>query len=309
MFAKILVPYDFSDPSRQAVVWASHFGLAFKSILEVFHALTDDELLHDIRKPPGNKDFLDHVRDQVIDDVNRYVKDLLLPGDRVARLTTRVERGRPAHLILETIQKTKPDIVIQGTHGRTGLKRVLLGSVAENIIRHSPVPVMTVRNSTKWPVRKILLPIDFMEYADPSLDFATGLCRALDATLELFHVLNLPDFFAVPTEINEATVADFRDRIEAHAKLELDRLITRHPGVRMNSQIATGPVVEEILTRAEQTQTDLLILPTHARAGLSHLVMGSVAEQVARYATVNVLTFCPPEKAGKRHSFLANKLF
>lgn len=88
-----------------------------------------------------------------------------------------------ASTIIKKIQATLPDLVITGTHGRTGLKHFFLGSTAEKIVRGSLSPVLVVRGNPSWPPKKILVPVDFTEYTSEALLIAEEFKKAINADL------------------------------------------------------------------------------------------------------------------------------
>jgi len=145
MITRILVPVDFSDPSLQALDYAIEFGRPFKPELVVLH------VLEPIYYPgPGDMYGPGYDMGLVYREIERAAREQL---SRVAatlqkkRLTVRtlLRVGTAYHLIVETAKRLKADLIIMSTHGRTGLSHVLMGSVAERVVRTATCPVLTVR--------------------------------------------------------------------------------------------------------------------------------------------------------------------
>jgi nucleotide-binding universal stress UspA family protein len=148
----VLVPIDFSPSARAALEYGTFLAGTFGADLEVLH----------VWEPPGyvGPDTLallpvakDHPGwEQTRTDVTREVQHFLGKSQaRPRQLTVRVEAGEPSDVILQTAKADGVDLIVMGTHGRTGLSRLLVGSVAEAVLRRSACPVLTVRVPTRAP--------------------------------------------------------------------------------------------------------------------------------------------------------------
>ena len=145
MFNRILVPTDFSPPSHAALEYARILATKFGSSLEVLHVIDD---------PTDASEFVADGYAPSTDDIRS--KLLTHARDRAERLLTDVDRlryhahadavlGPPAQAIVDYATATGAGMVVMGTHGRTGLAHLLMGSVAEQVVRTAPCPVLTVR--------------------------------------------------------------------------------------------------------------------------------------------------------------------
>jgi len=143
-------------------------------------------------------------------------------------------------------------------------------------------------------IKKVLVPVDFSSCSRAALAFAVDLAGKLEATLEVLHVLELPHYVIpevlveVPGE-RKQTLTEFA-RSEASKDLQqmLDDLAAQ--GHRIKSRLKVGYPRDEILAAAEEDQVDMIVMGTHGRTGISHLFLGSVAEQVVRRARCPVMT-------------------
>jgi glycine betaine transporter len=142
-------------------------------------------------------------------------------------------------------------------------------------------------------ISRILVPVDFSEHSDRALRYATTLAGQFGATLDLFHVVEDPFMSGawspemyVPNmqELLRTLIADARDHLET-AKASV-----KDPGVAVETRVVTGAPARAIVEEAATGRFDLIVMGTHGRTGLSHAVMGSVAERVVRKATCPVLT-------------------
>jgi nucleotide-binding universal stress UspA family protein len=167
----------------------------------------------------------------------------------------------------------------------------LLGSIAEAIVRHSVRPILLVRDKAPWPVKKILLPVEIGPEAEVTVRTGIEVAKGLGATLHLFHVLTLPDFFAIAGDLPKDKQTDFLNLIRQKADEDLKAMTLKHASATMTSSIGIGPVVEEISAQAASLKCDMVIVPTHARHGADHWLHGSTAGQILRYAPCPVMSF------------------
>jgi nucleotide-binding universal stress UspA family protein len=143
--------------------------------------------------------------------------------------------------------------------------------------------------------RRILWPTDFSALAKAALPYAVDLAADSAAELVLLHVLTPPVAYAGP-EIPGALWGELQQKNRVAAREELRRLAAqvKRPKVRVHTVLAEGVPFDQILKVAKRLRCDLIVVATHGRTGLAHVVMGSVAENVVRRATCPVLTVRPP---------------
>jgi nucleotide-binding universal stress UspA family protein len=143
-FQHILVATDFGEPSTRAVDTAIDLAKAFDATLTLVHVYEIPSLAY-AGAPFSAVDLLTPIQEMAQAQVEREVARV---RERVPGVRSVVRRGSPWHEILATIEDTHADLVVIGTHGRRGLSRALLGSVAEKIVRASPVPVLSVHDGS-----------------------------------------------------------------------------------------------------------------------------------------------------------------
>jgi nucleotide-binding universal stress UspA family protein len=143
-------------------------------------------------------------------------------------------------------------------------------------------------------VRHLLVPTDFSEGSKQAFAYAVGVARTCGAKLTLLHVVELPSYLSDGHTPAPTTTA-LRDAMQESAQQELARLLPEGAGtpVEIARQVAVGVPYQKILETAAAEQVDWIVMATHGRTGLSHLVMGSVAERVVRTAPCPVLTLRP----------------
>jgi universal stress protein A len=137
---RILVPIDFSESSEKALRYALRFAEQFGSSITLLHVIQPMVYPADFGYPPTVLDTLDDtVRRQIQERLGRLASGISGKVKHLIRL------GQPYHEITTTAKELDMDLIIISTHGRTGLKHVLMGSTAERVLRHAPCPVLTVR--------------------------------------------------------------------------------------------------------------------------------------------------------------------
>jgi universal stress protein A len=152
---QILVPVDFSEPSRKALEYGATLARTFGAALDVLHVwevptfVPAGSIVGVAAASGGDVSLIDLVRKGAEDALNRFVAESAEHGITVR--FARTEPGAPAHKIADFAGAGGYDLIVIGTHGRTGLSRVLLGSVAENVVRHAPCPVLAVRTPQPRP--------------------------------------------------------------------------------------------------------------------------------------------------------------
>jgi nucleotide-binding universal stress UspA family protein len=205
----------------------------------------------------------------------------------------RLERGDPAEVILSVALETEPDLVAMSTHGRTGLGRLVRGSVAERVLRECTAPLFLCNPSgieqdpLRSTFRRILVPLDGSKNSDAILDLAAEWALAFGSTVTLFRVEPL-----VPTTPPAPIVLTNAWDIErTRASIEDQRQRLADAGVKVEVQAACGMEVREILNAAEGA--DLVAMSTHGRSGLSRWWFGSVAEAVVRHCPAPLLVLRP----------------
>lgn len=146
MYDSILVPVDESDISRRAILHTLDLATAVDASVHVLHVVSLDEASNvDVQRIEQGQLYID-----LEEKGKELIESMLPPADeRAVPITRNVMFGRPDKQILKYIGKKAPDLVIMGSHGKTGVKRFILGSVAENVARRSPVPVQLIKSSEK----------------------------------------------------------------------------------------------------------------------------------------------------------------
>jgi nucleotide-binding universal stress UspA family protein len=199
--------------------------------------------------------------------------------------------------ILAQADRRKADLIVMGTHGRSGVERLLLGSTTDKLLRRATMPVMTVPAEAPDVVpmqsfQRIVCAVDFSPCSLAALESASSLARETDSRLTVLHVIEL---LPVVYEPSMATPFDFeRDRpmLEQAGRDHLHRfipdLVARQSAI--DEVVTSGKPYVEILKEAAERRADLIVLGVHGHNVLDRLLFGSTAGHVVRGAGCPVLT-------------------
>jgi nucleotide-binding universal stress UspA family protein len=297
---RILLATDGSAYAARAEEYALFLASVWKTGLDAVSVL---------EFPPGmnpeypiNEVYLGQLRKEA----DRHLERLADRASQVGlSVKTQVVIGIPSQKITDIARDNGDDLVVVGTHGRTGLGHMLLGSTAERVIRGAPCPVLAVRacnaGSAQVPdhssiaVRRILVPIDFSDCSLDAVEYALPVAQQLNAAVTILHVMEpvaygLDFTLSHPSE-QEAKRARLGDRLRALVQAAAEW------GLQADEALRGGLPADSILDYARSRAVDLIVMGTHGRRGISHLVSGSVTEAVLRRADCPVLTVRSPKFA------------
>ncbi len=288
-FRTILVAADFSEASREAFRVAASLAREGETRIIVLDVA---EPMYAAPEPvyygQQSAQFTVVERDPAYYEALReHLRESYAPGHPV-EVAYRTRVGSAAEEILREAEEAGADLIVLGTHGRTGLRRLLAGSVAEAVLRRAPCPVLALRGPERpksGEIRVILHPTDFSDRSEDALRVARGLARDHGARLVLVHAapIGVP-LDGVPMMPTDPTV--YREALD-EIRGRLDGPDLKGP---VETMVMEGEPSTEILRAAEELGCDLIVMGTHGRTGLGRLLMGSVAEAVLRHASCPVLT-------------------
>jgi nucleotide-binding universal stress UspA family protein len=287
MFRKILCATDFSPIADHALRVAIRLANDAGAELVLAHAWHIPAIAF-----AGETPYAPALLDEAAADCERELaktkEHALQLGAQ--RLTTVMKSGIPWDRICE-LAKDDPaiDLIVIGTHGRTGIRRILLGSVAEQVVRHAPCSVLAVcggRDGTKV-FQHVLCPVDFSESSRYAVELAGKLAVPDGLGLTLFHAFDLPVRFSaeVPADVVETI-----DRRAAAALEQLASDVRKQVAVPVTIRTRVGsPGAQAIQVLEHESTYDLAAVGSHGRTGVSRALLGSVAEKIVRHAPCPVL--------------------
>lgn len=292
---RILFATDGSQGSATAEAYACALAQSWGASLTVMSVL---------EFPPGmNPDYAVNrlYLDELMKEVTTKLVDLKARAVALGiSVQSYIATGIPSEEVLAVARAEDADLVVVGTRGKTGLEHVLLGSTAERIIRMAPCPVLAVPAAKqrvgerlKATVTRMLVPVDFSDCSLDALEYGALIAQRSKTSLKLFHVLEPVSYgldFTLPQmaqrESSKAAVTKrLSDLVSALTSL----------GLASDFQMSGGLPADSILDAARAQSVDVIVMGTHGRRGLSHVLFGSVAESVLRRSSCPVLTVRTPK--------------
>ena len=288
----IVVPTDFSDCAQRAYEFALNICKQFNSKLTTLHARV--LFADDLNEIEPNVEKLNKIQKKIDQSLLDNLQKKTAKANKHILINNKVTRGiTPATAILEYIELNNTDLVVMGTHGHKGLTHFLLGSVAEQIIRYSQCPVLTLRPDFEYNVKpkKILVPYDFSDLSQKALHYAINFARKFDSNIDLLYVYD-PDIHPALYTWGMMSINEIIPNIKAKAKKGFETAIKKERASNMNIayHIEDGKPHRVITQFAKDNGHDLIIIATHSSSGMDRFLLGSVTDKVVRTANSAVLT-------------------
>ncbi len=301
MYRKMLVLLDGSRLAEVVLPYAGELAVGLGVEVTLFHVCSVQEC----ESVPVHRDYVERIaevaRHQWLGDDRMTSAE---PGRRVG-VRCRLAVGHPAEEILRYASDNDIDLIVMATHGRSGIRRWALGSVADKVLSASQVPVLLVRaqvageaGSAAAPLKTIVVPLDGSEVAELVLPHVEMLARQLGAGSVEVVLVAVCEPLPSPlsrTASSEAG-ADYRavrsmEGSESYLSRVKEQL--QAAGVRVWWRVLLGKAADEIVAYANSSPSNLLAMATHGSSGRSRWVYGSVAEKVLLGATTPVLLVRP----------------
>ncbi len=287
--SRVLVAVDFSPHSESALESTLDFVGDRPVDLHMVHV----QVLFDTAEEVPTDDR--EITAEIERLYNRVAKEMKLPGTLTAHFAVQRDVA-PAAAVLRYAAENEIELIVSGTHGRRGFRRMILGSVAEELVRLSTCPVLTISREAAHHLgehmKSIVCPVDFSEESARTLVASKFLAAENDATLEVLHVVEEsmhPAFY----NTGVFSVYDVRPDLDTRAVEEMEKLFEESagPAVAATFALRQGRASREIVDYARDQRSDLIVMSTHGLTGISHVLIGSVAESVVRTASCPVLIF------------------
>ncbi|AHG01502.1 universal stress protein UspA (plasmid) [Halostagnicola larsenii XH-48] len=279
MYDQILVPVDESDPSSAALDHALEIAADRGSTVSLLYVADTNEPSQ-TRLGTEVVDVLEETGEEVLADAR----------DRAAAydvtVTSKLIQGNPREVIVQYAPRIDADLIVMGTHGRDGLERYVLGSVAAHVANTAPMPVLTVCGTddveTTYPYETILVPTDGSDHAKTALQRAAAIATQTNATLSLLTVLEESTLGVGDDAERQAAAEELLEEAAATARTEgVEDVVTA---------VESGSVAREISDYANAEGADLIVMGTHGRRGIDQHLLGSITERVLRTTSIPVLT-------------------
>lgn len=291
----ILLPTDFSPCSARAIPLAISLAKRFGSSLHLFHAIENGGIpaVDELRLVSLDQEGTRRMEEVSAVNLAEILSAYDFTGIRVER--SQVRCHSTAAEILRIARIGDFDMIVMGTHGWSGVKKLLLGSVTERVVRLATCPVVSVGKSEKAlgevSVSRILVPIDFSEHSLEALGNAKQLAALFDARLQLLHIIQepvMPEFY-----VRDPGRLLGLNRLVDRAKVELHRCVGEFggPSVPFDAHVIKGKAATKIIRFAEDEKSDLIVMATHGLTGMRYFLMGAVTQKVIQRSPCPVMTF------------------
>lgn len=316
MFQRILVPLDGSQRAEYAVPIAARIARSFGgSIILLYVAAPPIS--------PGKFSTLEtypkKITDEELAEASSYLQTLA-QSDILHGIPTEVQTlvGATASSIIAAAQAFNASLITLCSHGHTGFKRWMLGSVAEKVIRHAPLPVLVLREGGPEPlserkhVLRALIALDGSALSEailePAVSLLTGLAltASQQRTLQLLRVVDIPLSYgrfrsSVDSYYDNQLRAEAKQECEQHLEAVAKRLVEGEGAksdLVISTHVAINPdVAEAIVQAAERAKVDFIAIATHGRGGVQHWALGSTTERVLHATNLPLLILRPCEVA------------
>jgi len=295
-FARVLCPTDFSEFSTAAVDHAAALAASYGSRLRLIHVLTPFPIVAPVVDAPIDSRVWETQETLGREGLAAEVRRIRRPGVEV---DTALRQGSPVHEILTAADEWPADLIVLGTHGRGGFERLVLGSVAEKVLRKAACAVMAVpvdreaaHRGAAAPVRHVLAAHDGSTASADGVGYAVALAERTGARLTLVSVVESLPYGG---DFTGAEFAAFRAARDRHAREALDSAVPADVRIRCNvhDRLVYGHPGQQILEVAAQERPDLIVMGVQGRGALDLAMFGSTTNHVVRHAPCPVLTVRP----------------
>ncbi len=283
---RILAAVDFSVSSEEALKTALYLGQAVKGRVKALHVVSQTPFQGHFFGEL-NVGLVNQIEQKAVEELDRRVQRLKTGNQEVESL---IQVGVPFIDLVRYAKQHKIHFMVAGSQDRGWGERVLLGSVAEGLMRKSSCPVWIVKKKFH-PPKKILILTDLSENSRAGFTLGLFLARLLETSVHLLHVFEfpqLPSFLGVKTteielKMREMVREEFQKWVQEASTSKL----------QLTSELAEGNPKIEVEKIIQKQEADLLVMSTHGESGLFHQHLGSLTNYLARHASCSLITVRP----------------
>jgi nucleotide-binding universal stress UspA family protein len=295
MFTRILIPLDGSKTAEKVLPYARFLAGSLKLPVELLAVVDIVEMATHMSADRAR--YLDTMIEDSVRNSEQYLRGIARTFPSGTKCT--VEKGKAEQIIIETAAADKGRLITMATHGRSGINRWLLGSIAEKVLRGATNPLLLVRATDEAKadrvatLKSIVVPLDGSELAESVFPTVVELAKTLKLEVVLFRAYSIPysayssaeGYYAVDYEellkaMREEAVDYLEKKTEAVKKLGIDKV---------SCVAKEGFAADEIISLSRKSADNLIAMCTHGRSGVKRWVLGSVTETVVRHSADPVL--------------------
>lgn len=293
MYTRLLIPLDGSNVAEQVLPYARFFAKALTAPVELL-GVVDPAPLADFSNVWEGR-HLDRLVAEEISGTSLYLDATARSFDR-AQVKCSVLKGTPEEVIIETAAADEKTLIVMATHGRSGIQRWLLGSVADKVLHGATNHLLLIRASEQGKtdgeanLKTVVVPLDGSPLAEMALPYVEDLAKQMKLELVLMRA------YALPPAVSADEYGTYSDELIAHIETETrDYLAGKVEEMKgkgfanISSVMNLGYGAQEIITLARNTPDNFIAMCTHGRSGIRRWVLGSVTERVVRHSGDPVL--------------------
>lgn len=300
-FTHVLYPTDLSNASLPAFRYAVALARWYGATLTALHVVPSFDPL------PGPHVWVGDANPMLAglpQDAVRAEMARLLPMDQADGVTVVFaarDGASAAGAIVDQAVESRADLIVMGTHGRSGFNRLLMGSVAEKVLRRAPCPVLTIPPSapaaagTQPSFQRVLCPVDFSPASEQAIGFALDLGRQSGGTVTMLSVV---EWLAEEQPVGSADfdVTALREQMARKSRERLETLLASESRTwaEVEVMVTTGRAHREVLRVASEQKADIIVMGAQGRGGVGLALFGSTTQQVVRSAACPVLVVHAP---------------
>ena len=295
MYKKILVPLDGSKISESVLPYARAFAAAANIPVQLLQVT---ELETPIPSVPSQQDRVHNILTTERERDGDYLKEIAASFPNPAAVSCSVRIGKPAEVIIEVAAIHADTLIAMATHGRSGVRRWLLGSVAEKVLHGADNDTLLIRATAEserkkatLQLKRLVIPLDGSQLAENLVPRAVELAKKMNLEVILLRAYLMPgvayptgryapDWKLLDKETRERASEYLRGQIRQVQNQGLDRVSFR---------VVEGSAAEKIIEVARENPESLIVMSTHGATGVGRWVLGSVTERVIRHADSAVL--------------------
>ncbi|TEU06858.1 MAG: universal stress protein [Candidatus Aminicenantes bacterium] len=282
---KILWATDFSEEAQESLLYADAFAKTFKAEIVALHVVPDfSAALYDAARVIKGEllQKMAAVKGEAEEKIKAISKEKGIPFEKII-----VMEGTASKIIIDSAEKEGVDLIVIGRRGMSAVEKLFIGSVANQILRTSPVPILLTKKKTGTPqFKKIIVPTDFSEREEIERDLAWDLAKGFGSELTLLHVLELHDFEFSPRVLEELMESLLGRLKRRKTREKADLQVTEDVYRAVNASVG-------IAEYAETHNFDLIVISTCVQSKLERFFLGSTTEKVISYTQIPIFAIPP----------------
>lgn len=282
---KILWATDFSEEAQESLLYADAFAKTFKAKIVALHVVPDfSAALYDAAHVIKGEllQRVAAVKGEAEEKIKAMSKEKGIPFEKII-----VMEGTASKIIIDSAEKEGVDLIVIGRRGMSAVEKLFIGSVANQILRTSPVPILLTKKKTGTPqFKKIIVPTDFSEREEIERDLAWDLAKGFGSELTLLHVLELHDFDFSPRVLEELMESLLGRLKRRKTREKADLKVTEDVYRAVNASVG-------IAEYAETHNFDLIVISTCVQSKLERFFLGSTTEKVISYTQIPIFAIPP----------------